>query len=134
MTTNLLTPHAISYDPTVFMIMAERLTRRKRIRGGHRASTTNILGRIDNLLADGTDTIDTSKLSQLKLTLEEKLGTLKQLDSKILELTEEDGLVDEIEQADLFKNIYSAMVRIEKLCVSSPTPVPVAPPVAPLTS
>ena len=114
--------------------MAERLTRRKRIRGGHRASTTNILGRIDNLLADGTDTIDTSKLSQLKLTLEEKLGTLKQLDSKILELTEEDGLVDEIEQADLFKNIYSAMVRIEKLCVSSPTPVPVAPPVAPLTS
>ena len=86
------------------MIMAERLTRRKRIRGGHRASTTNILGRIDNLLADGTDTIDTSKLSQLKLTLEEKSGTLKQLDSKILELTEEDGLVDEIEQADLFKN------------------------------
>ena len=32
------------------------------------------------------ETADEAKLSQLKLTLEEKLGTLKLLDSKIVEL------------------------------------------------
>ena len=43
------------------------------------------------------------KLLRLKLSLEEMLGTLKMLDGKILNLTKEDDLGDEIDQADSFK-------------------------------
>ena len=58
-------------------------------------------------------TSDTSKLTQLKLSLQEKLEMLRQLDSEILDLTEEDHLVDEIEQADIFKEeIYTAITKL----------------------
>ncbi len=48
---------------------------------------------MNEALAAGT--ADEANLLQLKLTLEEKLGTLKQLDSEIVELTEEDDLATE---------------------------------------
>ena len=38
-------------------------------------------------------TTDTSKLTQLKSSLQEKLETLRRLDSEILDLTEQDHLV-----------------------------------------
>ena len=61
-------------------------------------------------------TTDTLKLTQLKLSLQEKLETLRQLDSEILDLTEEDYLVDEVEQADIVKEeIYTGITKIEKL-------------------
>ena len=92
--------------------MAEGLAK-KRIRAGHRASTTRALTKVNDALA--AETADEAKLSQLKLTLEEKLGTLKLLDSEIVELTEEDSLTTEIEQADDYKSeIYAALVRIDK--------------------
>ena len=50
------------------------------------------------------DTTDEATLSQLKLTLEEKLTTLKQLDSEIVQLVEEENLAAEIERADDFKS------------------------------
>ena len=58
------------------------------------------------------ETADEAKLSQLKITLEEKIGTLKLLDSEIVELTEEGALATEIEQAD--DEIYAVLVRIDK--------------------
>ena len=67
------------------------------------------------------------KLSQLKLTLSEKLETLK---AEILDLVKED---EEIEQADGFKEgEYAILVRIDRVLRStpifpSPTPVPSAP-------
>ena len=59
--------------------MAEGLARKKRIRAGHKASATKILQSVDALFAepDSVDRIDTLKLSQLKLSLQEKLETLK---------------------------------------------------------
>jgi hypothetical protein len=45
-----------------------------------------------------SDEVDKSKISQLKLSLEEKLTTVKQLDGDILELTEDDKVDEEIEQ------------------------------------
>ena len=57
--------------------MAEGLAKKKRIRAGHRASTTWALTKVNDALA--AETTDEAKLSQLKLTLEEKLGTLKLL-------------------------------------------------------
>ena len=98
--------------------MSEGLVRKKQIRAGHKASATRMLTNANELLSslEPGPTTDTSKLTQLKLSLQEKLKTLRQLDSEILDLTEEDHLVDEIEQADIFKEeIYTAISKIDKL-------------------
>ena len=122
--------------------MAEGLARKKRIRAGHKASATRTLTKVEEALvaaAERTEEFDTSKLSQLKLSLQEKLEVLRQLDAEILELTDEEGLVDEIEQADLFKEgIYTALVRIEKATAIAATPIapptPGTPPTTPRAS
>jgi len=44
--------------------------------------------KVDDLLAE--DTPNTSKLAQVKLSLEEKLDVIKQLDSEILDLVDEE--------------------------------------------
>ena len=98
--------------------MSEGLVKKKQIRAGHKASATRMLTNVNELLStlEPGPTTDTSKLTQLKLSLQEKLETLRQPDSEILDLTEEDHLVDEIEQADIFKEeIYTAITKIEKL-------------------
>ena len=109
--------------------MAEGLARKKRIRAGHKASTTKLLRKLDELRTT-SGPVDTSKLLRLKLSLEEKLDTLKTLDGEILELTKEDDLGDEIEQADSYKEgIYDAMIAIEKLCAAArAAETPPAPP------
>ena len=109
--------------------MAEGLGKKKRIRAGHRASATRTLTKVADALA--AETAEEAKLSQLKLTLEEKLGTLKLLDGEIVELIEEEALATEIEQADDFKSeIYAALVRIDKALklttpLAPPTPAPI---------
>ena len=58
------------------------------------------------------------RLLQLKLSLEEMLETLKQVDTDMLELTSEDDLESEIQQAHEFKDeIYSAIVRLRPVSV-----------------
>ena len=55
------------------------------------------------------------------------LYILKQLDIKILDLTEEGSLADQIELADTFtEGIYVALVDIDKCCVAPPIPMPLA--------
>ena len=88
------------------------VTKKKRIRAGHRSSATRMLTQVEESLAASPP--DVARLSQLKLSLQEKLETLKLLDGEIVDLTEENHLADEIEQADGFKErIYAAMVRID---------------------
>ena len=102
---------------------------RKKIRADHRASATRLLNQIDGAL--GATPTDSDKLAQLKLSLQEKLETLKQLDSEIVDLTPEDGLEEEIEQADGYKdNVYRALTMIDKALNakhSRPTPAASAP-------
>jgi len=123
---NRATDDSVNYSTT----MAEGLARKKRIRAEHKASATQTLTKVEEALvaaAERTEEFDASKLSQLKLSLQEKLEVLRQLDAEILELTDKEGLVDEIEQADLFKEgIYIALVRIEKATAIAATPI--APP------
>ena len=116
----------------------EALPRKKKIHAGHRASTTRLLNQIDGAL--GATPTDSDKLAQLKLSLQEKLETLKQLDSEIVDLTPEDGLEEEIEQADGYKdNVYRALTMIDKALSakhshSTPAvsaPAPTAPTVTP---
>ena len=107
--------------------MAEGLARKKKVRAGHNGSVTRMLNQIDSILADGMP--DVSKLSQLKLSLQEKLETIKHIDGEILDLIEEDKVATEIEQADSFKEgIYASMIRIDECtmarAVSATPPVP----------
>lgn len=87
--------------------MAEVFAKKKRICGGHRASATRMLQQVSEMVAASEAdpaALDIKRLLQLKLSLEEKLSTLKQLDGEILDLIDnEDGVTDEIEQADEFK-------------------------------
>ena len=104
---------------------AEALSKKKRIRAGHRASATRILNRIEAVLADPPADLD--NLAQLKLSLQEKLETLKLLDSEIVEVTHEDDLEYEIERADSYKEgVYRALINIDKLMKISST-VPAGP-------
>ncbi len=70
----------------------------------------------------------TNSLSQLKLSLHEKLETLKQLDSEVVDLTPEEGLDEEIEQAYGYKdNVYRALTMALSAKHSPPTPAASAP-------
>lgn len=89
----------------------------------------------------GADPFDGDKLSQLRMCLEEKLQTLKQLDAEIVELVADGELEDEIAGADGYKeNIFAALTRIERALhppavATRPAPLPtVGTPVTPHVS
>ena len=90
------------------MSTAEDLRRKKRVRAGHRGSATKVIGRAEDLLALEKPDID--GLSQVKLTLSEKLEVLKTLDAEILVLVEEGDMAEEIDQADEFKEKMYAVI------------------------
>ena len=98
--------------------------RKRRVRAGHRGAVTKRLQEVNEALTaiESDATADSSKLVPLKLTLQEKLDTLKQLDNEILDLVEDEAaLTQEIEQADIFKhNIYEALAKIERH-IATPT-------------
>ena len=86
---------------------------RKKIRAGHRASATRLLNQIDAALGEGPPNPD--DLTLLKMSLKEKLDTLKSLDSEILGLIPEEQLGKEIEQADEYKeSVYRALTRLDR--------------------
>ena len=59
------------------------------------------------------------------MSLREKLKVIKTLDSEIVEVVEETHLVDEIEQADLYKvRIYSTLIKIDRVVDSISKPMP----------
>ena len=104
--------------------MTEELARKKKVRGGHKASATRMMSRVDELMT-ADEYPDISKLNQLGMSLKEKLQEVKVFDSEILALVKDDELEDEIAQADLFKErIYSTLIRIEKATAPAPPPTP----------
>ena len=91
----------------------EALSRKKKIRAGHRASTTRMLGQITAALED---TRDRDRLALLKLTLNKKLDTLNKLDSEIVELTADEDLENEIQQSDEYRErVYSALTHVDEV-------------------
>ena len=102
---------------------SEGIARKKRIRGGHKSSATRMLTQIDTLLTE--DPPDLARLSQLKLSIQEKLETIKLLDGELLDLVGEDELTSEIEQADAYKEgVFAAIIKIDKCIMAHPTPAP----------
>ena len=92
------------------MAEAEALARRKKIRAGHKASATRILGQIASVLAETHPDAD-----RLSSTQADSQDTLKGLEAEIIEITPEDGLEDEIQQSDEYKErIYDALTRIDR--------------------
>ena len=94
--------------------MAEAPAKKKRIRAGYKASATKTMGKIDDILGAGSP--DMSTMSLMKLTLQEKLETIKVLDSEIVKLIDDEAAVTtEIEQTDGYREtIHSSLLKIEK--------------------
>ena len=102
--------------------MGEELVRKKRVRAGHKSSTTRMIAKVEELLS-ATEAPGGLALKQLGMSLKEKLEVIKTLDSEILELVEETDLADEIDQADLYKEkIYSALMKIDSAVVAVTKP------------
>ena len=73
--------------------------KKKRVRAGHKASATRNIGRAEELLSE--EYPDDSTLICIKMSLQEKLDTLKNLDGEIVNLLDgESVVVDDIEQSD----------------------------------
>lgn len=101
---------------------------KKRVQGGHRASATKMIRKAEELLAK--DDLDIAQLAKIRLSLQEKVSVLKQLDSEVVDLVNEDEVADEIEQADSYmEDVYDTMARLEQLSSknSNPTPPPTPP-------
>ena len=85
------------------------------------------------------DAPDTSMLSLLKLTLQEKLETIRVLDSEIVELIDNEvAITTEIEQTDGYRDtMHSSLLKSERVLgkiVTPPTTNDCAPYPAPTTS
>ena len=107
--------------------MSEELARKKKVRAGHKSSATRMVSKVEGILSSA-GTTDTSKLSQLNMSLREKLEEIKVLDGEILSLVEDGDLENEIAQADLYKErVYSTLILIEK-ATRPPAAVPTPPP------
>ena len=102
------------------------LARKTRVRAGHRASTTKIIGRCQGLLA--AESRDRTKLLQLRMSLQEKLDVLKQLDEEILGLVEEEKIANEIEQSDDFREgIHLVVIELDGTLSPASVTAPVSP-------
>ena len=113
-------------SPELHWSMAEELARKKRVRGGHRSSTTKMIAKAEETLeaapARGIPALP--NLSQLEMSIKEKLNEIRTLDSEILALINEEELDEEIAQANLYKErIYSTLITIERASSSLTTAV-----------
>ena len=76
--------------------MAEALAKKKRTRAGHKASATQTVNQIEDIVA-APEEPDKTRLALLQL---EKLDTIKNLDAEIVDLIDDEtALTSDIEQA-----------------------------------
>ena len=105
--------------------MSTELVAKKRVRAGHRASTTRFLGQVESAVVG--ESLDVAKITQLRRSLEDKLKALNTLDDTILTLTPEEAIEEEIVQADEIRElIYTALSRLELALKPAPAPVTAA--------
>ena len=90
------------------------LTKKTRPRKGHRAYVTKQLSKVKEIVSNFNPD-DVTALTQLKLTLTEKIETISRLDEQILELTEEEDAIErEIEESSEIKNeIHGGIAAID---------------------
>ncbi|KAL5474873.1 hypothetical protein EMCRGX_G026896 [Ephydatia muelleri] len=88
--------------------MGEKLTKKKRIRAGHRASVTRIIAQVQQALE--SEELNSSKLKQQLQTLREKVDVLRKLHSDILSALETEDITGDIEQADIVKETLESTI------------------------
>lgn len=97
--------------------------RKKRSRAGHRASTTRILDQATTAM--GADPLDTGRLSLLKRMLDEKMETLRDLDSELADLVPEEELEAEIQHTDEYKEkVYDVLAKLDNALLTTATVTP----------
>ena len=91
------------------------LTKKRRVRGGHRGHITRVLKKSEQLL-DNLEPSSILQLKQHKLTLEEQLKATKELDAQILDLLSTDQEIDNeiVESAEFCDSVYGIIVRIDE--------------------
>ena len=83
--------------------MSEGISRKRKVRGGHRGSATRMLSEVYETIESSADKNSiVTKLEECKISLEEKLRVIKRQDEEILELVDDEELEHEIEEADTF--------------------------------
>ncbi|CAB4024264.1 PREDICTED: uncharacterized protein LOC107331856, partial [Paramuricea clavata] len=92
-----------------------------KIRQGHRVYLTKILGNADDIVQN-YDGNQEKKLKQIRITLKERLDTLKTLDEEILELIEADEEIStEIEEAGKYReSVHEMIVNIDSVLEAKP--------------
>ncbi|CAB4041172.1 Hypothetical predicted protein, partial [Paramuricea clavata] len=98
--------------------MSTDLSRKKKLRGAHRASATRLQKTVSEVLVsfdpNNLEEI-VPKLNQLKTSMKEKLETLKVLVEEILELVDEANIEEEIEQCDICREgLQLALENVER--------------------
>ena len=93
--------------------MAEQLVKKKRMRAGHKASTSRIVAQVKTTIE--SPQVNLAVLKRMAENLREKLATIMKLDEEILEsLTGEDEITDEIETADVYREkVDLAIIELE---------------------
>ena len=91
------------------------LTKKRRVRGGHRGHITRVLKKSEQLL-DNLQPSSILQLKQHKLILEEQLKATKELDNQILDLLSTDQEIDNeiVESAEFCDSVYEIIVRIDE--------------------
>ena len=97
-------------------MMAEELAKKRtKIRGGHRAHVKRVLDDVGTTL-ENYDQTRKQKLLQLKITLNEKLETLKNLDEQILESCKDDDIEAEIlEEGSFREQVHECLIKIDEV-------------------
>ena len=99
--------------------MSGKLTRKRKVRTGHRVSTRKIISSVEEILEtlegqDQPSAIIITRLRQQKLLLQEKLDTIRNLDEDILTVVSEGQIDEEICEADEFvESTQLAIMRID---------------------
>ena len=102
--------------------MEEQLSRKRRVRAGHRASVSRIFSQVyENMEGSDDPERKLSKSRQQDKALKEKLQVLRTLDSEILELTvADDDVVEEIQKADEYaERLQLALIDLERVLKES---------------
>ena len=105
--------------------MSGKLARKRKLRASHRASTRKIISSVEEILeAFDEDNLlsplNTTRLRQQKLLLEEKLDTIRNLDQEILAVVTDTLMEEEICEADEFTAFTQlAVMRIDAALTAS---------------
>ena len=103
-------------SPASSVSLSAEIKKKRRQRGGHKAYITTVLATTTELLTAELDSKNILKLKQQKISSEERLKTIKELDNQILDLLiEEKDIETEITEAGQYSDsIYETLLKIDE--------------------